>query len=45
MIDKMMLIKDKHGAGHYDCHQQQQQQRPVFKQDLRYNSPLKTSNL
>lgn len=37
VIDKITVIKDKHGAGLYDCHQQQQQQRrPVFKQAFRY---------
>jgi len=38
VIDKMTVIKDKHGAGLYDCHEHQQQRRPVFKEALRYES-------
>jgi len=52
VIDKLMVIKDKHGPGLYDCHQQHQQQhgrlergRSKFKSTLRYNSPLKPDKL
>jgi len=48
-----MVIKDKHGAGLFDCHQQHQKQpgqlergRPNFKPPTwRYNSPFKPKKL
>lgn len=44
VVDKVMVIKDKHGAGLYDCHQHQQR-RPVFDPTLRYNSLSKPDRL
>jgi len=47
VIDKVMVIKDKHGAGLYDCHEQQDQlqRRRSFQTALRYNSPAKPDKL
>ena len=46
VIDKIMVIKDKHGAGLYDCHEgQDKQRRRVFKPTLLDNSPVKPGKL
>jgi len=45
VIDKVMVVKDRHGAGLYDCHKQsEQQRRHVFKPTL-FNSPIKPDKL
>jgi len=49
VIDKIMVIKDTHGAGQFDCHQQKGPRRPQhrgdFKPTLLHNSPVKPIRL
>jgi len=44
VLDQMLLVKDKHGAGLYDCHLEDHPHRD-FKPIFLANSPLKRDNL
>ena len=46
VIDKVMVIKYKHGAGLYDCHEQQDHRpHPLFKPTLLQNQIFKPDKL
>ena len=44
VIDKMLLVKDRHGAGLYDCHLDNHPRRD-FRPSFLANSPLKRDQL